>query len=88
MIEKRGSTVDYYDPLVPEVPMTPDHPNLAGKKAVSLDPETIAGYNAVLVTTDHDDVNYPLVVEHAQLVVDTRNIIGTLGLDAENVVKS
>ncbi|TDI59054.1 MAG: nucleotide sugar dehydrogenase [Alphaproteobacteria bacterium] len=88
MIEKRGADVDYHDPLVPVIPHTSDHPTVTGKQSVSLDAETIAQYNAVLICTDHQIVDYKLVVDHAQLVVDTRNIITRLDLDADNVVRT
>jgi UDP-N-acetyl-D-glucosamine dehydrogenase len=88
MIEKRGADVDYHDPLVPVIPYTPDHPDVTGKKSVSLDPEALAQYNAVLICTDHKNVDYNMVVTHAQLVVDTRNIITRLDLDADNVVRT
>ena len=37
-------------------------------------PKAIASYDAVLVSTDHDAVDYALVAAHAKLIVDTRNV--------------
>lgn len=88
MIEKRGATVDYHDPLVPVVPYTSDHPDVAGRESVDLSPEVLASYNAVLICTDHDKVDYEAVVEHAQLVVDTRNIIRRQEIESDNVVRT
>jgi UDP-N-acetyl-D-glucosamine dehydrogenase len=88
MIEKRGADVDYHDPLVPVIPYSNDHPTVTGKQSVSLEGETIAQYNAVLICTDHQIVDYQLVVDHAQLVVDTRNIITRLDIDSDNVVRT
>ena len=88
MIEKRGATVDYHDPLVPTILHTPDHPTVVGKNSVVLDAATLAGYNAVLICTDHDDVDYGLVVDNAQLVVDTRNIVTRSNIDGDNVVRT
>jgi UDP-N-acetyl-D-glucosamine dehydrogenase len=88
LIEKRGAEVDYHDPLIPVIPKTVDHPNIEGKKSVPLNAKQIANYNAVLICTDHDEVDYALVVENAKLVVDTRNIISRQGLNGENVVKT
>ena len=45
-----------------------------GLNSVDLtDAAGIAAYDAVLVVTAHSDVDYPAVVEQAQLVVDLRN---------------
>jgi len=27
----------------------------------------------VVIVTDHSDIDYPMILEHARLVVDTRN---------------
>ena len=38
-----------------------------------IDPKMLAGYDCVLIATDHTQYDYPAIVEAAQLVVDTRN---------------
>lgn len=86
LLEDRGSTVDYHDPHIPEVPMTRDHPEFAGRKSVELTAANLAGYDVVLVATDHDDVDWPHVVEHSKLVVDTRNVCG--GIESDKVVRA
>lgn len=40
---------------------------------VALTPEELAGADAVVVLTDHDDVDYEMVVTHARYVLDTRH---------------
>jgi len=42
----------------------------------------------VLICTDHDKVDYEAVVDHAQLVVDTRNIIRRQDIESDNVVRT
>jgi UDP-N-acetyl-D-glucosamine dehydrogenase len=81
LLEDRGSAVDYHDPHIPEVPMTRDHPEFAGRKSVDLTPANLAAYDVVLIATDHDDVDWAHVVEHARLVVDTRNVCGAIASD-------
>jgi UDP-N-acetyl-D-glucosamine dehydrogenase len=74
LLELRGAKVDYHDPHIPEIPMTRDHPEFAGRVSVALTPENLGGYDVVLVATDHADVDWGAVVDHAKLVVDTRNV--------------
>lgn len=88
MLEKRGAEVDYHDPFIPVIPMTREHAALAGRVSVALTPETIASYDAVLISTDHDDVDYAGLVKNARLVVDTRNACVRAGVSADNVVKA
>src|SRR5271166_6450787 len=54
LLEKRGATCDVHDPYVPVVPRSREHPDMAGRKSVPLDPAAIARYDAVLIVTDHD----------------------------------
>ena len=72
-LEAMGASCDYHDPYFPQFPQTRDHPQLAGRKSVALSGEVVAGYDAILVTTDHTDVDYALVADHGRLILDTRN---------------
>jgi UDP-N-acetyl-D-glucosamine dehydrogenase len=88
LIEKRGASVEYHDPFIPVIPTTREHAALAGRKSAPLTPETIAGYDAVLVATDHDCIDYASVVKNARLVIDTRNACARAGASSDNVVKA
>lgn len=88
LIEARGARVDYHDPFIPELPPTRRHGQLAGRRSVALSPDVIRGYDAVLIATDHDDVDYALVVANARIVVDTRNACARAGLASERIVKA
>ena len=73
LLKARGAAVDYYDPYVPIILKTRAHPGLAGMRSISLDPKSIASYDAVLIITDHSEIDWNLLVNAAQIVVDTRN---------------
>jgi UDP-N-acetyl-D-glucosamine dehydrogenase len=38
--------------------------------------------------TDHDTIDYRLIVEHAKLVVDTRNACARAGVTGRNIAKA
>ncbi|MCP4410487.1 MAG: nucleotide sugar dehydrogenase, partial [Gammaproteobacteria bacterium] len=88
IFEQRGTTVEYHDSHVLEIPMTREHAQFAGQKSVELSSESIRGYNAVLISTDHDYIDYQMIADNAQLVVDTRNAFGRRGISAHSIVKS
>jgi UDP-N-acetyl-D-glucosamine dehydrogenase len=88
LIEARGARALYHDPLVPVLPATREHPELAGRRSEALEPETLRAVDAVLIATDHDGVDYGLVAEHARLVVDTRNVMARHGLTGATIVKA
>jgi UDP-N-acetyl-D-glucosamine dehydrogenase len=87
LLEKRGTTVDFYDPHVPKIPLTREHPELAGRKSTVLDSAMLRSYHAVVIVTDHDAVDYALVAAHALLVMDTRNVFVRKRVFGGNIVK-
>ena len=70
ILRSKGADIAYSDPLVPSFP------NMRQYKfelsSVPLDPVTIAGFDAVLLATDHDVFDYDLIARSAKLIVDTR----------------
>lgn len=88
-LEDMGASCDYHDPYFPVMPVTRDHPKLAGRESVTLTPEAVAGYDAVIVTTDHTDVDYPLVAQSASLIFDARNVFDGQGIrvDGDRLIK-
>jgi len=76
-LKHRGASVSYYDPYVPVIKMTREHPQWAGTKSVTWDRETIAGFDAVLISTAHACVNYTELANWSSLIVDTRNAMAT-----------
>lgn len=88
LLTKRGTAVDYYDPHVGKIPVTREHARFEGDVSVEVSPETLEAYNAVVISTDHDDIDYQMIADHAQLVVDTRNAFGRRGITVKNLVKT
>ncbi|HSE28346.1 MAG TPA: nucleotide sugar dehydrogenase [Gemmatimonadales bacterium] len=70
LIEQQGATVDYHDPYVRQ--FTEDGHT---RHSVALTPEAVAGYDAVMVVTDHAGVDYAMVARQARCVVDTRHAL-------------
>ncbi|HEV7327352.1 MAG TPA: nucleotide sugar dehydrogenase [Bosea sp. (in: a-proteobacteria)] len=88
LIEKRGAKVEFHDPLIPVITSTREHAELTGRKSITLDEAALARFDAVLIATDHDDVDYAALVAGSKLVVDTRNACARAGIKADNVFKA
>jgi UDP-N-acetyl-D-glucosamine dehydrogenase len=88
ILSQRGATVDYHDPHVPVIPSTREHGQYEGIQSVALTPESLASYHAVIVSTDHDAVDYQQVAKHSPLIVDTRNVFARKGIESPVIVKS
>ncbi len=69
--------------MVPRLPRLRDY--RYEMPSVALTPETIAGYDALVLVTNHDAFDYPLIQRHARRIVDTR---GVYREPAENVVRA
>jgi UDP-N-acetyl-D-glucosamine dehydrogenase len=88
LIEARLAKVDYFDPYIPEIPKTREHPGFSGRRSIAFEAAFLTGYDAALIATDHDEVDYELLVDRSRLVIDTRNICGRRGLRSQKVVKA
>ncbi|WP_276326070.1 nucleotide sugar dehydrogenase [Palleronia marisminoris] len=65
-----GAALSYSDPNVPVFPTMREHQfDLA---SIDLTPETLAGFDAVILLTDHTDFDYDMIRQHAPLIIDTR----------------
>ena len=79
-LQKRGASVVYMDPWVPEVE---EH----GVKMKSVDPKaSFADYDVVVIVTDHDNIDYERMLKEARLIVDTRDVARKFGGARDNVV--
>lgn len=87
IMETRGATVQYYDPNIPEIPVTRGHAHLAGRRSINLDGKNDVEYDALLICTDHDDIDYARIAKGQKLIIDTRNAMSGAGVAfAENQV--
>jgi UDP-N-acetyl-D-glucosamine dehydrogenase len=86
LLADRGSTVEFHDPHLDEIPQTRAHPRFAGRRSVTLEAAAVARFDAVLIVTDHDNIDYALIARHARLIVDTRNAMRRRGLQVDNLV--
>jgi len=88
LLREQGAVVDYHDPHVPMIPKMRKHPDLVGIASVSFESIPGAGYDAILIATDHDAVDYAQVIETGLPVIDTRNVIARRGLPMATVYKA
>ncbi len=83
-----GAQVAYHDPHIPVIRPTREHKQWTGHKSVKWDRKTIAGYDLVLISTAHADVNYRQLAQWAPLIVDTRNAMAKVKTKAGQVWKA
>lgn len=69
-----GANVSYHDPHIAVAPSMRSWPDLPPMQSVELTAETLAGADVILIATDHEAVDYTMVADNADLIVDTRGV--------------
>jgi UDP-N-acetyl-D-glucosamine dehydrogenase len=69
-----GADVSYHDPHIPVAPSMRSWPDLPPMESQALTEESLQSVDAALLITDHKNVDYDLVLEHAPLLIDTRGV--------------
>jgi len=87
LLLKKGAAVSYNDPHIPKLPPMRHYPHLH-MTSQALTPELLRGQDAVLIVTDHTAYDWSFVVEHAPLVVDTRNAMKGVTAHRERIVRA
>lgn len=70
LLQDKGADIAYSDPHVPKFPQKRDY--WFDLESVTLTANSIRSYDCILIATDHDGFDYPLLQQAAQLIVDTR----------------
>ncbi len=87
LLEQRGAILSYHDPFVPKFPRTRHLPPIE-QQSQPLTAEFLDSQDAVLIVTDHTQVDYDFVVRHAKLVIDTRNATHAVHEQRDKIYKA
>ena len=87
LMDEAGAQVDFLDPHVPEIPPMRAYRQYLARTAI--DPDSVAEgqYDAVLIATDHDAVDYAALGQLNCPIIDTRNAMARRGLRGDRVWK-
>jgi UDP-N-acetyl-D-glucosamine dehydrogenase len=81
LLEERGADVSFHDPYISSI-----RENGHVRIGVALSAEQLEAADAVVIVTDHRNVDYQFVVDHSSLVIDTRNVTGGLAKTSARVL--
>ncbi|MBB4955757.1 UDP-N-acetyl-D-glucosamine dehydrogenase [Agrobacterium vitis] len=88
LILERGAEVCYFDPFIAEIPKTREYSHLKGRRSIDWDQETLSSFDAVLIATDHDTVDYQSLADWCPLIIDTRNTFARRQIAGQTVIKA
>lgn len=86
LLRQKGAKVDYNDPYIPKTHKQRRHD--LGMTSKELSAKMLAGYDVVLISTDHSDYDYDWIVKNAKLVVDTRNATAAVRRGRSKIIKA
>jgi len=72
LLREWGADVSYSDPNVSVFPKMREH--RFDLKSVDLTPESLAGFDAVILLTDHSSFDYDIIANYAPILIDTRGV--------------
>ena len=76
LLERHGAEIAYNDPHIPQ--LWPGRHYSYTLKSTPLTEASLREYDCVLVATDHSAYDYGFILQHARLIVDTRNVFADL----------
>ena len=85
LLLKKGAVVSYNDPHIPVLPSMRHYPHLH-MASTELTTGFLRSQDCVVIVTDHTAYDWSWVLEHASLVVDTRNATRNVRGRHNNVV--
>lgn len=88
LLKHRGAEVAYYDPHVPVIRPSREHSHWAGVKSVPWTREALGAFDAVVIATAHEKVNYAELGDWAQCIIDTRNAMASVKVSDGKVWKA
>ena len=86
LLREKGAKVDYNDPFIAKTHRQRKHDLKMASKRLSA--KMLAGYDVVLIATDHSDYDYNWIVRNAKLIVDARNATAGIRGTGKKVVKA
>ena len=86
LLQEKGAELHYNDPHIPVLP--PMRKYSFNLKSTDLTAETLAAMDCILLATDHSAYDYRFILDHADLIVDTRNAFNGLRGAEHKVVQA
>lgn len=87
LLKEKGAELSYSDPYIPRLHRMREY-DFSYMSSLSLTEENLRSIDLVLITTDHDNVDYQFVVDQSRLVVDTRNATRKLARGSEKIIRA
>jgi len=83
ILQDKGALVDYSDPYFKKFPKMRNYS--FSLESIEINKKSLSLYDVVLLITDHDDFDYEMILNHSEILIDTR---GVYEENRENLIKA
>jgi UDP-N-acetyl-D-glucosamine dehydrogenase len=87
LLEAKGAKVQWNDPSFAKLPSMRHYAHIRASSE-ELTEKTLRGQDAVVIVTDHSAYDYPWIVKHAPVVIDTRNACKDVKTSRDKIVQA
>ncbi|MEP1151847.1 MAG: nucleotide sugar dehydrogenase [Balneola sp.] len=84
LLKDLGADISYYDNYVPKITQTREHQEWTGFESIDWDQTLIESFDAVIISTNHSDLNYQELGDWSTCIIDTRNAMKNYNSSKEN----
>jgi len=70
LLVNAGAIIDYHDTYVPKL----EYNDISIDSIITLESENLNSYDACVIVTDHSNIDYDIIYDNSQLIIDTRNV--------------
>ena len=70
LLVNAGAKIDYHDTYVPKLVYN----DISIDSIINLESEKLKRYDACVIVTDHSNIDYDMIYDNSQLIIDTRNV--------------
>jgi UDP-N-acetyl-D-glucosamine dehydrogenase len=88
LLKERGADVSYFDPHIPVIGPMREHAAWTGTRSVAWDGKSIGAFDATVIATAHDAVNYKELADWSECIIDTRNAMADFNTPPGKVWKA
>ncbi|MEP1356298.1 MAG: UDP binding domain-containing protein, partial [Tateyamaria sp.] len=87
LLDEAGASVAYIDPHVPQIPPMRAYGQYSERQSLTSQDVADDHFDAVVIATDHDEIDYAALLTLDCPVIDTRNAMARRDLPLDRVVK-
>ena len=87
LLQEKGAKLSYHDPFVPRLHKMRNY-DFSELSSKTLTEELLWEQDAAVIATDHTDIDYQWMVDHAALLIDTRNATKDIGKGREKIIRA